>query len=321
VLRILLAWEAAVKILIVGAGVIGTVYGAQLSAAGHDVCVLSHGPRTAEVAASGLSVRDALDGTRTDGGAAVVPDTGGEYDIALVAVRRDQLAPACARLTALAGDPAIIFLGNNPAGRPALPGNLPGHVYLGFPGIGGVLTRGIATYVRIRQQPTALPAAADPRLAALESALTGRGFPVQRVPDMDGWLAYHAAFVACICAALYRCGTDPGTLAADRGTLTLMCRAITEAFAALRASGTGGMPRNLAILHTPLLQPIAVRYWGRTMRSPLGELYFAAHARHAAAEMRALARDVLARIPGSPAIAELLGSRGPRSSVTGEPTA
>ncbi len=43
---------------------------------------------------------------------------------------------------------------------------------------------------------------------------------------MDGWLAYHAAFVACITAALYRCGTDPARLAADRQTLTLMCQAI-----------------------------------------------------------------------------------------------
>ena len=33
---------------------------------------------------------------------------------------------------------------------------------------------------------------------------------------MDGWLAYHAAFVACVAAALYRCGTDPVRLAADR---------------------------------------------------------------------------------------------------------
>jgi 2-dehydropantoate 2-reductase len=308
-----------VQILIVGAGVIGTVYGAQLAAAGHDVCVLSHGPRTAEVTAGGLSARDALDGTRTDAGVSVVPDTGGEYDIVLVAVRRDQLDSACAGLTALAGNPAIIFLGNNPAGRPALPGDLPGRVYLGFPGIGGVMTHEVATYARIRQQPTALPAVADPRLAALESALRERGFPVQRVADMDGWLAYHAAFVACISAALYRCGTDPGRLAADRGTLTLMCQAITEAFAALRASGTAGIPRTLAILHTPLLQPIAVRYWARTMRSPMGELYFAAHSRHAAAEMRALARDMRARIPGSPALALLLGSPDPRSSVTGHP--
>ena len=183
---------------------------------------------------------------------------------------------------------------------------MPGDVYLGFPGVGGIMTGGTAEYARIRQQPTAVQETADPRLAAFESAVTGRGFAVQRVADMDGWLAYHAAFVACIAAALYRCGIDPIRLAADRATLTLMCRAITEAFAALRANGTAGLPRNLAVLHSPLLRMVAVRYWARAMRSPMGELCFAAHARHAEAEMRALGRDVEARIPASPAVKELL---------------
>ena len=200
----------------------------------------------------------------------------------------------------------MLFLGNNPAGRAAIPGGIPGDVYLGFPGIGGVMTGGTAEYVRIRQQPTALQETADPRLAAFELALIGRGFAVQRVADMDGWLSFHAAFVACIAAALYRCGTDPVRLAADRATLTLMCRAITEAFAALRAGGAAGLPRNLAVLHSPLLRMVAVRYWARAMRSPMGELCFAAHARHAEAEMRALGRDVEATIPGSLALTELL---------------
>lgn len=39
------------KMLVVGAGVIGTVYGAHIAAAGSKVSVLSHGPRTSEMAA------------------------------------------------------------------------------------------------------------------------------------------------------------------------------------------------------------------------------------------------------------------------------
>ncbi len=292
--------------LIVGAGVIGTVYGAHLAAAGNKVSVLSHPPRTDEVAAGGLCARDVLGGGRVDADASVVPDAGGDYDVVLVAVRRDQLASACAGLAILAGKPAVVFFGNNPAGRLAVPGDVPGDVYLGFPGVGGVMAGGTADYVRIRQQPTALAAASDPRLAALEATLSGRGFAVQRVTDMDGWLAYHAAFVACVAAALYRCGTDPVRLAADRGTLTLMCRAITGAFAALRANGTAGLPRNLAVLHSPALRAVAFRYWARTMRSPMGELCFAAHSRHAQVEMRALGQDVAARITNSPALTELL---------------
>jgi 2-dehydropantoate 2-reductase len=297
------------KVLIVGAGVIGTVYGAHLAAAGHEVSVLSHGLRTDEVIAAGLSACDAGSGLRTEAEAAVVLEASGEYDIVLVAVRRDQLASACAGLAVLAGRPAIVVLGNNPAGRSAITGDIPGDVYLGFPGVGGVMRGGTAEFVCIRQQPTALPETSDLRLADLESTLASRGFAVQRVADMGGWLAYHAVFVACIAAALYRCGTDPARLAADRSTLRLMCQAITEAFAALRADDTAGLPRNLAVLHARLLRPVAIRYWARTMGSPAGELWFAAHCRHAEAEMRALGQDTAARITGSRALAELVNDR------------
>jgi len=296
------------KVLIVGAGVIGTVYGAQLAAAGNAVSVLSHRPRTDDVTDRGLSAHDVLGGGRADARVNVVADAGAGYDLVLAAVRCDQLASACSGLAALRGRPAVVFFGNNPAGRSAISGRVPGDLYLGFPGVGGVMADGIADYARIRQQRTALQDVADPRLAEFEAALTSRGFRVERVADMDGWLAYHAAFVACIAAALYRCGTDPLRLAADRKILTLMCEAVTEAFAALRTEGTAGLPRNLAVLHSPLLQPVAVRYWAKTMRSPMGELCFAAHCRRAETEMRGLGDGVAARITHAPALTRLLGS-------------
>ena len=320
--------DGAMRVLIVGAGVIGTVYGAHLGAAGHLVSVLSHPPRTDEIAARGLAARDVLDGSRTETRVSVVPDAApGPYDLVLVAVRTDQLGPACTRLTELTGRPTVLFFGNNPGGRSAIAAIIPGQVALGFPGVGGVLRDGVAEYVRIRQQPTALPAASDSRLAQMAEALRQRGFRLQHVTDIDGWLVYHAAFVACVCAALYRCGTDATRLAADRPTLNLMCAAVTEAFTALRKNGTTGLPRNLAVLHSPVLRPLAVRYWARTMRSPTGELCFAAHARHAPAEMLALAEHVTARLANTPATSHVFqllegslswptrGIRGPRKPL------
>ena len=93
------------KVLVVGAGVVGTVYGAHLAAAGNAVSVLSHDPRTDEVAVGGLCAREVTSEGLTEAEAAVVPDASGNYDIILVAVRRDQLASACAGLTDLAGEP------------------------------------------------------------------------------------------------------------------------------------------------------------------------------------------------------------------------
>ena len=85
-----------------------------------------------------------------------------------------------------------------------------------------------------------------------------------------------------------------------------MCQAVTGAFGGLRVQVTAGLPRNLAVLHSPLLKAVAVRYWARTMRAPAGELCFAGHLRHAEAEMRALGDDAAARITASPALTELL---------------
>ena len=49
----------------------------------------------------------------------------------------------------------------------------------------------------------------------------------------------------------------------------------------------------------------AVRYWARAMRSPMGELCFAAHCRHAEPEMRALGDQVTTRLGDSPWISHL----------------
>jgi glycine/D-amino acid oxidase-like deaminating enzyme len=54
------------KILIVGAGVVGTVDGAHLAAAGHQVQVLRHPPRTDDIARSGLGLGLGLQQHRWD---------------------------------------------------------------------------------------------------------------------------------------------------------------------------------------------------------------------------------------------------------------
>jgi 2-dehydropantoate 2-reductase len=301
------------NVLIVGAGVIGTVYGAHLGSAGHGISVLAHGDRTNVIAAQGVHARDVSSGVETHAPARVVASAATrDVDVVLVALRRDHLLSAADALAEVTPDVLVLFMGNNPAGRSGVPTGSGARVALGFPGVGGTLSAGVATYYTIAQQPTAIEATDEPRLAVLADALTARGLPIQRVVDMDGWLAYHAIFVAAICAALYRCGTDPKRLAEDRPTLKLMCLAITQGFQALHGGDIKGCPRNLAVLHNRWLAPVAIRYWARVMRSPMGELAFAAHARRAEPEMRSLADDVMTRLTrkdASDALPTLLAPR------------
>ena len=284
------------RVLLVGAGVIGTVYGVQLVESGHSVDVLGHGPRTAEIATRGLTARDLASDVTHCCPVTIVTDPGGSaYDLVLVAVRADQLASVYPTLAQLEARPTIVSFGNNPDGRAAIPAALGDRVVLGFPGIGGSMNAATVDYLQIAQQPTTLEASSNHAVAELEAAFRAQQFAVHRTSEMAGWLAYHAVFVASISAALYRCGTDAAILANDRRMLRLMCRSIEEGFAVLAVAGVKGLPRNLHVLHHRALRPFAVRYWARTLRSSMGEQCFAAHARHATSEMVGLADWVLAR--------------------------
>jgi ketopantoate reductase len=288
------------NVLVVGAGVIGTAYGAQLAASGHMVAVLEHGTRTAEVARLGLVARDLAGAGVQEHSVSVVPDaSGAAYDLVLVCVWAGQIQSATSVLRALTGTPVVLVFGNNTSGRSALDVDVGSTVHLGFPGIGGSIRDGAAEYVRIPQQPTTLEASAGPVVEEFAAAMSHQGFPVTRTLDMEGWLLYHAVLVASISAALYRCDGSAAGLAEARVTRVLMCRAIEEGFDALRREGVKGLPRNLRTLHLRPLRPFAVWYWARTLRSPMGERAFAAHARRAEQEMQTLAKEVIERLDGA----------------------
>jgi len=79
------------------------------------------------------------------------------YDIALVTVRRDQLASAVPELKADRSIPNFLFMLNNPTGTESLAEGLGrDRVLLGFPGAGGTRDRHVIHYALIPQQPTTL---------------------------------------------------------------------------------------------------------------------------------------------------------------------
>ena len=151
-------------VLLIGAGVIGTVYGTQLAAAGHSITVPAHGSRTADVARLGLVARDVTNGTTRTAPVHVVGDASGErYDLVLVSVWADQIRLTTDALRSLSGAPVVLFFGNNPGGRAALPTDLPGTVHLAFPAsVGQCATEPPSTSASPSRRPPSRPAVADP---------------------------------------------------------------------------------------------------------------------------------------------------------------
>lgn len=285
------------RILVLGAGVIGSVYAAKLLQSGHEVVVLARGGRLADLQASGLILEEATSGQRTDLPVRAVGtlDPNDRYDLVLVPVRSEQLATTLSVLTGMRDGSPVLFFGNTAGYGGQLVEALGDRALFGFPAAGGVRDGPVIRYVLISQQQTMLgepSGATTSRVQQLRTMLQGAGFPTTITANIDGWLLGHAAFVVPIAFALYRVDTDASQLAADPATLKLMVRATREAFYALRADRKAEIPANLRTLYLRLPTSFAVTYWRHVLGGPRGELWFAAHTRAAPEEMRALADEL-----------------------------
>ena len=285
------------NILVYGAGVIGTLYAAWLQKAGHQVTVLARSSRLADIRRHGLLLEDVVSSVRLITHVAIVEHLYAEdsYDIALIAVRRDQLSSVLPNLISNRNIPTVLFMLNNPLGSAGLIDALGAdRVLLGFPGAGGELEGSVVRYSMIAQQPTTL---GEPngrktiRLRVIAEALRASGFRTRIDNDMDAWLSCHAFFVTSVSGAIYLAGGDCERLSHSQPALKLMVSGVREGFNAVRKLGKAVHPFPLKLLFTLLPRPFAVYYWHRFLSRRMADYVFGRHVRHAAVEIRTLAAE------------------------------
>lgn len=296
--------QLRMKILVYGAGVIGSVYAARLQEAGYNVTLLARGQRAESLRTHGILLEDARTGQCMTTPVPIIDHLApaDAYDLVLVTVRMDQVASVLPALAANHQIPTVLFLLNNPAGMPRLQVLDPQRVVLGFPGMGGTQQGEVVRYLLIRQQPTTLgevDGLVTPRVQQIATVLRKAGFPVALSHDMQAWLKTHAVFVSCVSAALAMVGGDSVRLAHTRTSVVMMVKAIREGFAALQALGMMEMPFNLKVLFLWMPTWFAVRYWQYAFRTAVGTLAMAPHANAARDEMRQVATDMAALLRGS----------------------
>jgi 2-dehydropantoate 2-reductase len=266
------------KILMLGGGVIGSVYAARFLRVGHDVTILARGERLAELSGNGLTVENAHSGERDEFAVRAIgaPDPSEHFDLVWVAVQAPQLDSALPLVSGIPGEHDVLFFGNTAGRTGELADTIGGRCLFGFPGVGGVRDGHGVRYVLIRQQKTTLgepTGSPSERLSALATVFNQAGLPTAISANIEGWLLGHAAFVVPIALALSRVDTDFARLGADRGLLRQMVRATRQAFEALTATGAAEIPGNLRMLYR-LPTAFATSYWRRVLTSPDGEFWF-----------------------------------------------
>jgi 2-dehydropantoate 2-reductase len=320
------------KMLVYGAGVLGSLYAAKLAQAGEDVTILARGERLEQIQHHGIVLarlpENNLSVTNIKTTSTLEPDD--FYDLVIVFVRRDQLDSILPILAINRGTPNVLFMINN-AGGPDVLINALGkeRVLLGFPGASGVRGKFIVRYQMVPGilQPTSLgelDGHVTARLVKISNIFRKAGFDVAICNNMDAWLKSHVALVSPIANAIYLAGGSTSRLSKTQDGLVLMVRAVREGIQVLRKLGYPIYPWYawLAILCP---EPLLVLLFHFAMATRSADILLANHANAARIEMLVLANEFrnLARqanIP-TPAMAELYTYIDPNNPIVIEGSA
>ncbi len=288
------------KILVYGAGVLGSIFAARLHKGGHEVSLLARGQRLADLREHGIVLIEDFTGEQQVEHVPLVetlnPDDA--YDLVLVIMRKNQVADVLPVLAANTHTPNVAFLGNNATGANAYVAALGRErVLMGFAGAGGGRDGYTIHHIRGTDAKPAsliigeLDGQMTPRLQAIVTAFKEAGFVVEVSPNIDAWLKAHAAFVSPIADAIALAGNDNYRLSHTRDGLVLMIRAVRETADALRTLHIPVTPRWLSLIMR-LPEPILVPLVARLMNTRYAEIGLARHAKAANDEMQTLAAEV-----------------------------
>jgi 2-dehydropantoate 2-reductase len=286
------------KILVYGAGVIGSLYAVRLQEVGYPVTILARGERLEEIRTQGVVLENAETGERTTTSMMVTEQLAPQdaYDLVIVAVRKNQLSRVLNVLAAHQNTPNILFLVNNAEGPGEIVRKLGRErVMLGFPAAAGRRIGPVVRYVQVKSsiQVTTLgelDGGMTMRLEQAALALETAGFQVAICDDMDAWLKTHAASILPLAAAIYMAGGDNYRMARTQDALVLIVRGMREGYRALRGLGIPIVPGYFRAVDW-IPEPLLVAYLKRRMGTERVELVVASHANAARDEMQELARE------------------------------
>lgn len=286
------------KIMVFGAGVLGSLYSARLKLAGNEVSILARGKRLTQILKNGIVLEQALTGEQVKIPMPVVECLGTEdrYDLIVVLVKKNQIPSVLPVLAANRGTPNILIMVNNASGYDEWSQAVGRErLVLGFAGAGGFRHGHVVLYTVVSRllQPTTFgePAGSrSPRLRSIMKVFHDAGFPTAFTSDMDAWQKTHVAWVGPVANAIYMAGGDNINLARSPEIPILLVRAVREGFEVLRRLGipiTPGKLRVWSIMPEAILVR-AIRFWASTdhFRTVIVE-----HTLAAPDEMRQLAKD------------------------------
>jgi len=266
------------KILVFGAGPLGSLLSARLFQGGHKVTLLARGVRLGDLKKHGVVLRRWLIEETESVRVPVVEIFSSEddYDLVVVVMRKNSALKILPLLSMNKKVPTFLFLMNNAAGPDAFIDALgKDRVMMGFPGAAGY--REGHTIVHLNGSPNRpagiimgeVDEGISTRLEKIVQEL-GKGLNIKAVIEMhmDAWSKYHVALLfPSLVPALYLCGNDNLRMSRTRDALVLAWRGIREGFSILKKLGYPVRPKYMKrFLLMP--EPLAVSFLGMLIKNP-----------------------------------------------------
>jgi ketopantoate reductase len=302
--------ERNMKILIIGAGPLGSIFAVRLYQAGRDVSLLARGSRLEELRQHGVVLENSVTGQQESARVPLVESFGpsDDYDLVMVVMRKNQALELLPLLAANRRVPTYLFMMNNAAGQePLIQALGKERVMAGFPLPGGERAGHVMRIMPVDEEHRyTLPVGeVDARIterAEKVAQVLGsmRGYEVDLRTDIDDWLKCHVAVVGPgLGAALYAAGTDLKRLGRTPDALLLGIRAMKEALHGLEAAGIPLVPPRLKVF-TLLPEPVVIALMQKLSEREDLKAGTEGHARAARDEMALLNQE----------FADFLHSRG-----------
>ncbi len=305
------------KILIYGAGVIGSLYASRLYAkrkkiqeflqekplkyklndvSSFEVKLLARGARYTSLQSEGVMIEHFLQHKRTCEFIPIIdtltPDD--YYDYIIVIMRKNQIQTILPMLNQN-NSPNIVFLGNNGTGVTEYQDKLAkSRIILGFPSAGGRREGQIVKSIYREESPITIgeiSGTITPRVQAFKSILEAANIQVKISENIDAWLKYHIALVSPLANGIYLAHGDNYALAQNRDAIRLMVKAIREGFKVLLDLNYPITPKYLKkkIYYIP---SFLIQYFlKKLIGSEKGKLAMRDHAMAAPDEMRQIADE------------------------------
>ena len=279
------------KLLVYGAGVIGCLYAALFSDAGHHVCIYARGQRLEILKKNGLLY--SKDNSILKAELTIIDKLEDDdlYDFIFLPVRENQVHIALRELKNN-GCPTIVTMVNTLepySNWEEICGK--GRIVPAFPGAGGSFDENVlhaALTPRLIQTTTFAEISGEKteRLLKLASLFKQANIPYQIVQDMHAWQLSHLAMVVPIADAYYM-ADNPEKAGYDGKVMLYTAKQMQRNFSALHKLGIELSPPKMNFFR---LAPVSILSMGLSFvfRSKFGNMFMYQHSMKAPDEMRQL---------------------------------